>query len=988
MDLKLCIEASAGSGKTYKLAQRYIQILSEFKPKNLSSIVAITFTNKAAAEMKERIVLFLKTLSKIYGTIDFKTDDFSISDKQAFFYLIKLIKEQSDFYVTTIDAFMNKILKAVSVDLNILPDYDVSFDSEEIFQLAFNDLISDKENHKELLEMVKSLLFLEKSGFNGENILKKSFESFRNYEIPENILTTKDLLNNSKYNEFYEKFNEKVKKLQEDLVCIIEKNSEKFNGNRKKTYLNLNVKKFTDKLEEIKNFIKTEDISFLLKKNQQISPSDINDFCNILKEYYQLYCKYVIVKNVYYTEIIVSPLKKLKNYENRLKSYLNIVDWNIVTKLIGDILEEKGANYAYCRLGETVNHYLIDEFQDTSKEQFKALFPLIENAVAKGGSLFVVGDKKQAIYGWRGGDYTVFDDLNNRDKVNFSVTTETIDKNFRSEKIIVKFNNRIFNIDNLLKTLPEKEYIQEIKHDLENFKSSYQNSLRTEEKGYVNVILKNTKEKDEFYREKLKEILKRAINEKNIDFSRIMILLRRKDDIATVVEWLREDFPDVDFITEDTLSLIKNFEIKKILLIASAVIGDFDNGYIRALEEVGIEISNFDELKLKSKILSSYEFFCFILENNYLDYENNKVYFDLFLEKVLELSDEKKSIDEIINYFYENEDITVKIPEETEALKIMTIHKAKGLESHTVIIPFYEWKLTSSNSDIYAKVNVKEMLDEDKFIFTKINKELYTLIPEAKKIYMKKMAMEFMESLNLMYVANTRAEKNLFIIGAFSTVKGDKLSPVSITASSMLLNILYPEKETFYLDEEIVYETGIFEKEKTEEKLIKKPDITHLQHRATIRKHLKFYPEVYEINFYDDNKVFGELFHLTMENIDISDNVNQDNIIKKAYLKAVRSLKYENDEVIELVKDTIMNLKEYFFDIEEYWNEKEIIDKKGNVFRIDRIVKKNNEFTIIDYKTGDFDSKHVAQVKNYLTFFPLAKGVLYYANKREIKYVD
>ncbi len=430
------------------------------------------------------------------------------------------------------------------------------------------------------------------------------------------------------------------------------------------------------------------------------------------------------------------------------------------------------------------------------------------------------------------------------------------------------------------------------------------------------------------------------------------------------------------------MRLIANFEIRKLLLIALAAVYDKDENYKKAICELNIDI-NIDELAKKARSLSPYEFFCFLLEKRDINYKDNAIYFDTFLEKVVELSKNKKDLEYIINYFYEHPDIALQGFENEGAVKIMTIHKAKGLESHTVIVPYYEWNIyDAKRAEIYGSFNISDFTDNDKdSIFAKADKSLSAILPDAKEAYYKQLKTNTIEALNLMYVANTRAKENLFIIGTYKKSKDGSCSK-NLQSSCILINALggNSQNDTF------VYEKGklkALNKAASPHKKKIKPQIG-----ANIRDYLKIYPEVYKLDIKTKEKLFGDLFHQTMAFIGrLSCPEDLDNVVADAYYRAKNIVGYEDENIILAAKNAVVDLKNYFFNIDAFYNEKEIVNGRGEIKRIDRLIKRGNSYTVIDYKTGKYEEKHKNQLRGYMEMFEKAEGILYYSKSRRKEYV-
>lgn len=332
----LCIQASAGAGKTYTLAKRFIHLLKLYLstkqsnkdrktcnianikiddnllyPNSIGSIVAITFTNKAAAEMKERVVTFLKKLAGIYEDEEFDKKQFNVEEQEAIELLIDIIKNNSDFNITTIDSFMNKILKAFAIDLKIYPDYEITFDREEIFQLAIDDLITDPNNLSDLLEFLESLLQLDYKGMNAEYIIKRGIEQFRDLDIPHDLITFDDLCEKFQITSKSSNLLSLKKEIENSLSSyinyikyIVENNKDVFNGNKIKRFNNLNFDKLIDKYSDFKKICESNTLVDLYRKDKTLDYQVEVEFILKLKECVLNVEKFILLKHVYETRLL------------------------------------------------------------------------------------------------------------------------------------------------------------------------------------------------------------------------------------------------------------------------------------------------------------------------------------------------------------------------------------------------------------------------------------------------------------------------------------------------------------------------------------------------------------------------------------------------------------------------------------------------------------------------------------------------------------
>ncbi len=1004
----LSIKASAGSGKTYNLAKRYIDLLKLLlknrnniadtepliPPSTLNSIIAITFTNKAAIEMKERIISFLKGLA---GIVKNELEDYALNTDDAKNLLIELLKNFEDFNVTTIDSFMNTLHKAFAVDRGIYPDYDITFESEKIFEEALKEVFNDRKNIDNILDFLKILLYLGKEGINGEEIIKKSLKSYDKIEIPEDILSYEELEDiikntiNYNGNDILGELEERIKVNSAILDDIINKNKSSFDGRKIKSYYEISIEKADSNYSKYMEILQSNSLKNILKSKSELSTQIQDQFLSALKEITTNFKYYFVLKETKESDIIFKQLKILKEKEKELKQKGNIVDGSDLAQAIGEILKEDyGVPYAFCRLGEEIMHYLIDEFQDTSREQFEAITPLLENSRASGGSIFVVGDKKQSIYGWRGGDYTLFNDIDE----NFGLHSSTLDTNYRSGKKIVEFNNTIFG-KILIDEIFLRNYFEGDEGIINEISEVYQNSIQKPYKdfeGYINIHLKYEKDED-FYRNRLIKILENTL-QRGYKYSDIMILVRTNKEIPNIVEWIHNhsDFREIPFITDGNLRIMNNFNIKKILLTASYILNPQDPYYESSMEENNLT-DKVEKLNIDFISSSPYEFFCQII--NILEIEND-IYTRRFLEEIHNLSTKKLGLREIIQYFYEKTDISITSSDEINATKIMSIHKSKGLQSKVVILPCFDWDLYI-HEVFYDCIPISEIIDnydKDKKLFVNIN-QFTNFSTTANNIYQNRIKNLTIEGLNLIYVALTRAERELYITG-YVDVDEEKEYSNKIQSSAVLAALLNSAKnnEQDFSQDIIIDDKGIFfvcgKMETMEQESIKEskkefnPRV-YSPESIINRINKSFLTEISPEELREGRKE-GTIIHNILSHIKFIENEES---IPQEIEKAIARAELELDEEMRnKIHKTICDLKEYFIGIEDCWTEKEFVTKNGFIFRMDRIVKKDGKYVIIDYKTGNYNPKDREQVAFYQKLLPdKPKGVIYYLSSGEVLHV-
>lgn len=1023
------LDASAGAGKTYKLSQRYINLLSsmlENKDKTeisetlygLEAILAITFTNKAAAEMKERIILNLKEIA----FENKKMEGFNLNSKQALELLFLIINEFSNFNVKTIDSFMNTVLKAFAIEVGRLPGYSLEFDYETVYSHILDSIFEDNSGLEEkLTEFLQKLLNLfGNSGFNPENLIRKALLNLKksnlNFKDSNKFsYVEKDVaaLKEKAYGEF-EKLIYEMIELQENYKCF---NGKSFKGLQHITNLKKNkLPTFFEEKDEITLIAKKDFKEKAYVKELQTK------FQNAKKLFTEYYLNYAYEKMSTALKLYSVVEKKENSYYKDKNMFLGENLSNIVIKLLNS---EDGVTSAFCRLGEQYFHYLIDEFQDTSQNQWDGIKPLVENSLSTGGTLFFVGDIKQAIYGFRGGDYSLFSKLENEFE-NYNLEIEPLETNYRSKKEIVNFNNSLFNIENFkqlnqIEKIPENAML-ELK---EIFKNSKQKVIK---KGSGFVFVKSFENKnDDSLKEEFYKVLENV--RERYDDGEILILGRSNSDLENISNMLIEHEPSIPFVSESSLKLFSNAITKSVLVFLKYLAGninenflyhlilsDFFYGegkeivekYLIYLKENKVEknerVEVFEKILLKNNkefylkyiepfknwkvTLTPYELTCKIIDFFNLNLKKeDKVYLDRLLELVFNIeSKSDNSLSDTVEQIYEKvSNTSLLMPETPEVIRLMTIHKAKGLQAKVVIIPNLAWNMYQS-----SKLFVEYPKNSGKFL--ELDKNLINFVEELKKISENKKKQEFIEHFNLLYVALTRAENELYI---FSKKAGS--NSISTVFEKLFL-------ENYQLNEEGCFETG--EKVTNKNKIIKKIDkeeILKIDEKINIRDKLQIENnDDFEFNVNSEFRKIGNTVHLALSFIKVIDDINKiqkyaEFFVEKAMCSlgiSIKNFDFKN-HCISLVEKTLRDLFPYFdkANLSNVWCEKEFIDKSGRFLRIDRLVFKDEKFYIIDYKTGKKEESHLIQMKNYKksikeineSFNVLA--LLYYVETGEIENV-
>ncbi|MEO0293004.1 MAG: UvrD-helicase domain-containing protein [candidate division WOR-3 bacterium] len=992
------ILSSAGGGKTYLLSLRYKNLLNEQK-ENLKRTLAITFTNKAATEMKERILNLLK-------------EEALLGNKHSSVLVDYILNNYSDFHVRTIDSFINSLVKAFSVELGINPEGELLMDSDHYKDLAVSYLIHSIEENEALRAILTNFIinrieFGGKINWDFHKIIREGMDKIENYERIEDISFKEEKGHLSKLDERIIIYFKKVIKLAEEILKH-PLSSKTIN------------QKFLKILEKVTNNREIDSLleSSYLRKDFKLKEESYELYSLLLeirRSAFKFYELRLMRDYSYQAEVY----KAYKEFLEDIKERQRVRFIEDINKELKVLFKDLSVPFIFYRIGENFLHYLIDEFQDTSKDQWQNLLPLIENALSEGGSFFYVGDPKQAIYQWRGGDVKLFDEalgafrpVGEKEK-----DSQYIDKNYRSAPVIVEFLGEVFS------SLPEK-----IKEDMGEKRKFYLEAVRQSfpkekkgklPKGFVLIKRVYSKEKNiesifsslnQELEKTIEDILKRGYKEGDIT-----ILVRKNADGKKITEWLcGKGYP---VISNETLYLISNPVIKGLLSVLSFLNHPLNNSsflgfllspffskktnleeknIIQFVEEIPIGVPYYIQFrKAFPKIWSEYIDVLFRSVGFLPIYDlvtdiirifeiplycpKEIIFLEAFLEFIHQL--EEKSITSIEGFFKEWDRAnnsafppSILLPEATEAIKIMTIHSAKGLEFPIVILPFTSIPQNKDKNEVVIEYKgIKRIIRIKNEIFPEYNKELKERI--KRKIKEKKENWVF-EEINNLYVGLSRAKDELYVF--LSETPRGYSSLWKEALEGYLTEDLYKKGEAerkISLKEE---RESIFKDLELKMELRAKESVEHFAHRLILKK-----KDIHYLLDEEKKKAIkkGELIHkILFYIVDLNDLKEIDFIINRSLNEF--NIKEENFFLKKELKSIIKNLfekeeiKKWFLPGLKVWREKEVISQEGELYRLDRVIVKEKEVDIIDFKTGEEETypeweKQLNKYKRALfNFFP------------------
>ncbi|MBN2782058.1 MAG: RecB-like helicase [Campylobacterales bacterium] len=876
----LAYKASAGSGKTFMLVVRYLSLL--FKGADSKKILTLTFTNKAASEMQERIIATLEDLEH-RGELDEIVKVTGFSKEYLLENRKRVLREflNSNVKIMTIDSFFAQVLRKFSLYASLMPDFSTANSQHEIKLLTRFLKEVDVAGHRDTLISLS-------------------------LDFKKRVTNIFDMLDDfySKANELEGmKFVKQNEKVYEDDAMDALNSLASLISNCKGASATLKNAVVADNFYELasKSWIEKESLNYWVFK-KCYSP-EFDFYLTKIQDAIQNHNRAKEQNFFYALTKLVSIYKKAKKALYVDDSELSFSD---VTVLVHYLLKERvDSEFLYFRLDSKIEHILLDEFQDTSIMQYEILKPLI-NEITSGegifndGSFFFVGDVKQSIYRFRGGVSALFDEVTRQNATH----TESLLTNYRSQKEVIEFVNKVF-----------EHKIKGYEHQLVRADASG---------GYVEVALND---------EPLEEVVKivQKLLSLGADIDEMAVLCATNSDGYEVKERLEEI--GVDVVTETTTKLINQKSIKALLEYLKYLYFGADiykhNFFALINMPLGeIERVDFNKVKLLDVVKRGVERYN-LFGDEYLDDDENIIRFFDALSRYSDI--------EALLFEYERLDASAAMSE-LRGVRVLTVHKSKGLEYEHVIVMDRLKNPPNKNQPIIYEYDGIEL----KNIYLRIAKR-ESIDKQYANALLKEAQLEREDKLNSLYVAFTRARDNLFIV---------KNS----------------EKSMFDILDISPFSRGALEVEAKQE-------------RKTLNVNVKFdYTDLYygtqsdilELEKENDEDIksinFGLALHYMLEMMPSFDLASIDDAKDMMLNKYGHIL--DDTEIAELINRVKMLLSNTEFknlSDGECYKEKPL-RYKNNLRYVDLLVKhKSGVYNVIDYKSSELYAKeHIQQVGFYV----------------------
>jgi len=1030
--------SSAGSGKTYTLVLHFLGVVLN-EPREFRRVLGITFTNKAAAELKQRIILYLAILAELpgYGNPGQKVSlleslrksGMVIPDLQiklrALYSLRLILHNYSDFSIGTIDSFMHRVVSTFTFDMHISHDFGVELDTAPLIEDAVDELLGRAGREASLTYILENTLVdmvEDEKGWDIERLLEKNAEDCfkEDARLPlEDLarISPEQIIGFARQQQKYsvvlgQRMQEWARQawkliidsgLEADSFSYKEKGAgawlrslamDGVEGNK----LGMNTYQLAA-INENKWFpAKTDNrIIAAFTAIQQEVTGFMTQICKSIPEYNLS----TIFAGGGHALALLTSVDRFIEEVKRNKNVLHISDFN---RLIRRVVLSEPAPYVFSRLGVRFRHFLLDEFQDTSVAQWHNLVPLLASSLAgnEGSQVhnLVVGDGKQSIYRWRNSELEIFEALPDiyqcpqgqgfedaQKLFRYFAVNNNLPANYRSSREIVDFNNLFFNsYAKSLSPRGQKVYTgltQEVPHN------------RSGGLVYWEFLLPDDDGGDPFPGKVLETL--RALKEEGFAWSDIAILVRRNLSASRIAEVLA--MAGIDVISSESL-LLKNARSVRILISWLRLAARPDD-LVRLTETIvlcgeilGIEPEEIANVvpAFTGDVLSRQMFgvplmtlanrplyvLCEDIMNACRLTSPPDAYCQYFLDRVLAFA--AKGLNSLSSFLREwdlnGHKWAINTPEEVDAVRIMTIHKAKGLEFRVVIYPYFGQRETSQkeawvpldteNAPPWYRIPLSDKLEGTRF------EAVYHEIKEK----------EALDLANLNYVAFTRAIERLYVLSCPPPKSKD-----SEAIPALALNIL---RNSFGMDVSQTsywYPAKLPDGHRVKAGSLMYADAEPLkvflsapwENRTAISR---VAPDAWKAYEPDQMREYGKKVHHQLSQLVVSPQLPDD-------VTAPAVQEQPGLQTMDVIRDCLARLEahhlyqEVFGRTGEVFAEGELLLPSGRTLRPDRVIAGDGFTVVVDYKTGQPGPSHITQVSGYIQAlaeagYPNVSGYLVY----------
>lgn len=1037
-------KASAGSGKTFKLATEYIKIVID-NPYAYRNILAVTFTNKATEEMKIRI------LSQLYGIAHGLSDSESyfqevkkaldLSDKQirerAEKALDLLLHNYSYFRVETIDSFFQSVLRNLARELDLTANLRIELNDKEIQEKAVDQLIEELHPKQQLLGWILDFIEQKIADDKSWNVigLIKDFGNniFQDtYKDHQSELTTK--LNQKGFFPQYvqqlyaikEKTIKELKDIPQEFTSLLTKydacidDLSRKSGGPASYFLKMSKGTFDSKMlinSYVQKALDSPD-GWLTKTNLkdprlfQLATELTQLLENAEKKRKALIKPYrtadLILKNL-------NQLRLLSSIENKVRE-LNDEGNNFLLSdtqtLLHELIDQNDSPFIFEKIGTQLSHIMIDEFQDTSTVQWKNFKILLQETMShQDTNSLIVGDVKQSIYRWRSGDWRLLNNIEQEFAPSHQLKIEPLDTNYRSEHHIVNFNNHFFEI------AAQQEY--------EELVASHTQGAEQMQKAYADVVQKIHKSKDKHGCVRIKLFPKEQYNETTIDEiiqtiqllldngakeNSIAILVRNKANIHDIADVLMQAMPHIKLVSDEAFRLDSSSAVNILVDALHCLTHPEDQLTVANLAKTyQTQVLNHDlgddDLLIQGKDIWDFLPKQYVLEAKALlslpamdlverlyalfdlsALKHQSAYVCAFYDVLSQyISDNIAEIDSFINQWNETLHEKTIQSDGIDGIRMLTIHKSKGLEFDHVIIPFCDWKLEKEKT-LWCKTDVAPFNELPVIPITFNERKMQESYFEDS--YQYEHLQNVVDNMNLLYVAFTRACKSLFIFGQRkvqarrSKIIEDSLEKLHTSLSDSRLEGDMNKRDQVLCfsygelwvpsEEETKFSENVFFSPIETQSVEMKSYGNSVEFRQSNQSRTFTFPETNEDTTQQSYIQLGNVLHMLFSKIKTTSDIPT--ILRELEFEGVL---YDNiithEKLQQLLEKRLNNPKvaAWFSPQWELYNECSIIHANpitGEVMthRPDRVMMQGDKVVVVDFKFGKPRPEYHDQIREYI----------------------
>lgn len=1034
-------KASAGSGKTFTLAVEYIKHLIR-NPYAYRHILAVTFTNKATTEMKERILGQLHGiqigdegskpyLDKLVDELAMPIDEIRSRAGKA---LTLLIHDYSRFRVETIDSFFQSVMRNLARELELGANLNIDLDNSNALSEAVDSMIEKLDRNSPVLYWLLDYIeerIQDDKGWKvaneikdfGKNIFKEEYIE-KGQELRK-TLEDKDAVRNYRkmLKAIEEEALEQMKSFADQFFGILETNElyvddfsykkdgvvgyfiklqkgnteDKIKGSRVLGCMEDSTK-WVGKTHKRKNEIialAERELIPLLKTAEEFRSKN-----NRIINSCQLSLRYA--NNIQLLNVIDQEVRTLNQEKNRFL----LADTNA---LLHNIVREGDPSFVFEKIGSNIKNVMIDEFQDTSRMQWGNFKLLLNEGLSQGADSLIVGDVKQSIYRWRSGDWTILNGL--KDHIGpFPITEKTLNTNRRSEARIIQFNNEIFpSACQYLNGIYKQEQGKDCEELLHAYKDVKQEIARKEEKGSVKLTFLKTKE-DISYQEDTLEHLAEEVKhmvEQGVKVNDMAILVRKNGVIPMVADYF-DKHTSYRVVSDEAFRLDASLAINMLMDALRYLVNDENrvaqaqlaSAYQNEVLHKDIDLNtlllgdlndylptSFIEEKESLRLMPLFE----LLERltcifQLSEIENQDAYLFSFHDAVTEYLQKHSSELTAFLQYWEEKLCFKTIPSgEIDGIRILSIHKSKGLEFHTVFLPFCDWKLENERSSYIWCTPPEAPFDELQLLpityGPTMNESIY------QQDYKKEKLQLWVDNLNLLYVAFTRPKCNLVV-----WCKENNKNTVSELLASAILNTSLQGEDGVYQWGEVCPTEVKNKKQESSNKLNIQPESIAIQMEC-LNIPIEFKQSNRSADFIEGEEDMsgkyirqGQVMHSLFSMIQTPKDVPS--AIARLRMEGIIESDAHERQILKLVNWALNHpkVKEWFSGEWSLYNECAILYRENGELqtrRPDRVMMKDGEVIVVDFKFGKPYPEYNKQVREYMNLlqemgYTQVSGYLWY----------